>query len=134
MYNKAMIYIITSGMYSDYRIDATIGTDEPLDLDVLRTEFLEAVKATVAKEPNPSWGDIDFVEWLLLRPGVRRVTTYELHGAGTWGSTPQTEWVRPPTEESDRAAGIVRTTVMAGDRPIYVAAQIEQYAVPRDGE
>ena len=78
-----MIYILTSGMYSSYGIDATIETDEPLDLDALRLEFLEAVKAAVASEPNPSWGDIDFVDWLLLRPGVRRVTTYELLGVGS---------------------------------------------------
>ena len=129
-----MIYILTSGMYSDYRIDAAIEVDEPLDLDALRLEFLEAVKAAVAQEPNPSWGNIEFVDWMLLRPGVRRAVTYELLGAGTWGSTPQTEWVHPPTEESDREDGITRATVMVDARPIYAAVQILQYAVPRDGE
>ena len=93
------IYILTSGEYSDYGIDSLIETDEPLDIDALRYEWLDVVR----KSAKPQ-AEMRFQEWLLQRPGVREIEAFELLGVG-WKSLRMYENVGPRYDEEN---GVVR--------------------------
>ena len=116
------IYILTSGEYSDYRIDSLIETDEPLDIDALRREWLGVVRQN--EQPKT---ETDFQTWLLQRPGVREIEAFELSGVG-WKSGHLYENFGPRYDENN---GVLRA--VDGELHVYARLDCRAYG-PRPDE
>jgi hypothetical protein len=102
-----------------------VEADEPLDVGVLRREFLAHVN-DAARYRGSVYGAVSFPDWLIAQPGIRVRGALILAGEGHWTATHPDKQLLRSTPERDAVEGIVRDAVAGAEDflPLYTQAQV----------